>query len=193
MTAAGAWGRHLLQGTVDVLDGVSPDIRDDVYVVHLMIWPEDNDMRNIVVDVAWNTRQHLRRQQEEPGAHAFLCEIDPYGFVEPSAVRLGSEAGDGTGADLRRKWLEEAGLWYVEPRAHFINDGLNVWDHMLEIVVGLAQALHEGGHFARIFGHDVPVLINAELGDEELLRQINRDANPDKFFPLLDRWTSRDV
>ena len=55
-------------------------------------------------------------------------------------------------------------------------------------MVAAAQALHEEGLLEHIIGHDVPVLIDAELGNDRSMRELNRLANPKAFHARTDRW-----
>ncbi len=116
-------------------------------------------------------------------------------FAGRDAAIVFSDDYDPAGAELRFAWLDSLGLWYDDDRVDEAVDEEDpeIWEATLQAVVAAAQALHEEGLLEHIIGHDVPVLIDAELGNDRSMRELNRLANPKAFHARTDRWTARGV
>jgi hypothetical protein len=193
--ARSLWQAHLLRQTVAALESIPRADRWDVYVVSLLLATERNDNRRVIAVVSWNTARHLahRRRDVHDEHLAFVCEISPYEFAGREAAIVGSAEHDPDGDRLRRAWLEDRGLWYADVDAGraVIEKDPRIWNEFLEIVIDVARMLHHEGYLDRLLGGDRPVLIDAELEDDEDMRALNRLANPAGFHWALDQWATR--
>jgi hypothetical protein len=186
--------QHVCGQIIAALTEVPAGDRGDLYVVGVELATESPDERRVTATVAWNTRRHLEQRQGASSAQTrSRWEWSRFGFVEPEARVIAGSANDPMGAQLRRAWLEELGLWYADEMSDFAvtDEDPQIWDRFVSLTVDVVRHLHKAGELRSVVGHDVPVLLDAIYVNEDRQIQLNRMANPAVFHERLDRWAAK--
>jgi hypothetical protein len=174
-------------------DAPAPE-RHDIIALQFQVSDEGDDARRPLVDIAWNTAQHLRAEQAAWTGDSERCEWLSSHYQRPRDVTVGSDEHDREGASLIRAWLEEIGLWYDDDEAVGAEDtNLAIWDAFMELTVVLVRRVRGSGLVEREIGRDVPIFINSQLAGTEELRDFNCRAHQPGFHEQLHRWSARGV
>jgi hypothetical protein len=181
---------HAYGAVAAALEAVPASKAQDVYVVSLLVYDEEDDPRLPTLTVGTNTEERVRERlgRDPPGwvrwNYAYWLQDDL--FV------VGSSETDSHGARLRRAWIDGLGLWYSDADERRDFDaagelGAQITDHFVELSIRLVQRLHATGLIERVFGRPIPVLIH-ELEYYPQIAEQNERANPPGLTAEFTRW-----
>jgi hypothetical protein len=182
---------YALQSVARALNSVAPDDARDVYAVSLWVNDEEDDARRTTFVVGFNTEARVREvtpqawDEEEARwnfAHWLQNEL-----VVVAGGYEGSE--DAEGLALRRRWIEELGLWYADDGEsdESYRKGGEIYDQFFALAVRLVKRLHDSGVVERAFGRPLPVVIH-ELEYCDEITEYNRAANAPELIEDFLRW-----
>src|SRR4051794_10248161 len=164
---------------------------DDVYVVSLYVYDEEDDPRLPTVTVGFNTEARVAATADD-ASDADEARWNFAFWLQNELVVLGDSERDPEGAALREEWIRRLGLWYEDEDdedAYEDDPAGGITERFVELIVEITQQLHADGTIKRIFGRPTPVLTH-ELEYYDEIAEQNRRANPgglaDDFVAWID-------
>jgi hypothetical protein len=104
---------HACRSVAAALEDVPPAKAAEVYAVSLLVYDEEDDPRRPTITVGTNTETRVRERiarGDDPGWARWNFAY----WIQDDLAVVGDSARDPEGARLRRRWIEELGLWYSD-------------------------------------------------------------------------------
>ena len=171
------------QKLVDAINNIPAETAADVYAFSFYLYCEDDDTRQQMLEVSYNTEKNYKASIDE--AYDEMEARWNYAFwLQKEILALG-----GPEDDLWQKWVKSTPFYYEndEDKSKEKYDGIS--DMFLEMVIELSQKIHADGGLVQKFGKAIPVIMHGleycEYEFEWALR-----ANPEG---IVDEFLSWDV
>lgn len=175
-----AFRRHLATTATDALRAIPTVEAPGIYAVSFFVYDDGDDPRRPTLTVGYNTETQVRtclaRASDESEArwnYAF--------WLQNKLAIVGREKRDPAGAELRERWIREAGLWFeIEGspfRAAETTKGKAITSTFVGWCVALGRELHDSGVIMSVFGRTIPIIVH-ELEYYEAIAVQTAAANP---------------
>ncbi|MGP3987046.1 hypothetical protein [Streptomyces sp. 3N207] len=183
---------HLKTIATRAISSITAADAKDIYVVSFFIDNEDDDPRQPVLTIGYNTEGQFRRSIADASDEAEARWNYAFWLQNDLAV-IGDLARDPDGAAARHRWISELGLWYEEPTAP--EDWMatvgpiaaQIEANFNQTCVSLARHLHDVGVIESTLGRRVPVIVH-ELEYYEGIARRTEAANPPGLADDFTAW-----
>jgi hypothetical protein len=173
---------HLQTRATRAISSITAAEAKDIYVVSFFIDNEDDDPRQPVLTIGYNTEDQFRRSIADASDEAEARWNYAFWLQNDLAV-IGDLTRDHEGATARHRWISELGLWYDEPAdpedwmATVGPIAAQIEGNFNQACVRLARHLHDAGVIEGAIGRRVPVIVH-ELEYYEGIARRTEAANP---------------
>ncbi|SHH17171.1 hypothetical protein [Massilia sp. CF038] len=182
---------HASAAIAGALAGVPDADLADIYALSLFVFEMDDDPRQSMLQLGFNTRAQLASQipfvrdpQEAKWNFAFWLQNELLFIGEP-----GTPSGD-----LLEALLRAQGLWYTDEQedANFeactpIAEAITA--RFVALSVAIARNLHTSGLIERRFGRPIPVIVHELEYYDEIVEQ-TAAANPPGLSAEFSAWVA---
>jgi hypothetical protein len=165
---------------------------EDVYVVSLFDYSEEEDPRQPTLTLGFNTEARVRAHtpiayDEDEARWNYAC------WLQNRLVVMGDSMSDPEGAQLRDAWVRGLGVWYADAAEEAEIDAAieRIEMEFQALAIRIVQRLHSSGLVERAFGRPIPVLIH-ELEYYDKIAEQNERANPPELVADFSRWVLRE-
>jgi hypothetical protein len=171
---------HIYERVNDALETIPRDEREDIYVVSLFVYDEDDDPRKPTITVGFNTEADVAVGADDDHEEARWN----YAFWRQGELDVLFSEDDQTGRSVRDDAIEASG--YTFPgEDDLAREVTTPW--FVATTVFAVRRLHDAGDIERIFGRTLPVLVH-ELEYYDAIAMQNLAANPPGVADEFVRW-----
>ncbi|MFG2417825.1 hypothetical protein ACGFWD_02020 [Streptomyces sp. NPDC048448] len=164
----------------------------DIYGVSFFIDNEDDDPRQPVLTIGYNTEAQVSRTLPDTADPAEARWNYAF-WLQNELTLIGNRSSDPVGAATRDEWIRELGLWYDDPVD--ASDWVTAVGALAAQIEGqfnqaccrLARSLHATGVIEKYVGRPVPVLVH-ELEYYEGIARRTEAANPSGLADEFTAW-----
>jgi hypothetical protein len=183
---------HLKHVATTAITAIHADAAHEIYALSFLIDNEDDDPREPVLTIGYNTETQVALRLHEAADPAEARWNYAFWLQNTLAV-IGHRATDPVGASRREEWFKGQGLWYDDPA-----DGTDwiktvgsraalIEAHFNQACYQLARGLHETGIIDSSLGRPVPVIVH-ELEYYEGIARRTEMANPPGLADEFTAW-----
>ncbi|MEV6756536.1 hypothetical protein [Streptomyces sp. NPDC051214] len=174
------------------LNSITAAEATDIYALSFLVDNEDDDPRQPVLTIGYNTEKQFRRSIADASDEAEARWNYAF-WLQNELTVIGDRARDPGGAAARHRWISELGLWYDEPAdsadwtATVGPLAAQIEAHFHQTCVQLAQHLHDSGVLEGAIGRHKPVIVH-ELEYHEAIARRTEAANPPGLADGFTTW-----
>lgn len=176
---------------------IDSSIIPDIYVLSFYVYNGDDDPRQPMLTVGYNTYERLQSCTPEPGQEPkwpIASDVDEAKWNFAFWLQNEELIIGGYDYDPISEWVKNSPYYYTDEQADDDFDttdllGQKIQDRFAEIVISHARRLHSDGVIAEKFGKDIPIIVHElEYYDKPVLW--TRQANPDGLAKEFENWVA---
>lgn len=138
---------------------------DDIYVLSLFYWCEDDDMRFPMITIGYNTLNHYKKQKNK-ASNAEEAKWNSAFWLLNDLGRIGGKKDE-----YLSQWFEKTPYYFSQQQLknsikndelyeQLLDKGEQFNDEFMEVIVDLGKRLFAEKCIERTFGRNIPIVIH---------------------------------